>query len=459
MRAVSGCRRGLPLLLSAVCVSLLVGCPTTSSDDFVSISEHGFNSADNAQDLNDYPWGMAYFAPDGADVGQLYVATGNNILQQGLASMSPAVSAQPVYRPPEIRRYRPDLGEKAWERVFDYRDVESGPEWETSGFRSMAVYHAQADDVTYLYAGTVGLNPAVWRSPSGEPGAWERVWTDPSEGSVRAMTAHNGLLYVAVSHDQHDPALPGEVYATDGETFWLVAGEGLGNPENTGIYSLASFDGWLYAGTANRLRGYEVWKLEGPGGGAPVQVVAGGGPSRSNQSTSQMLVFQERLYVGALIYGGLNLYGFPLRGADMIRIDRDDNVETVVGPGSLGGVDSGFGDVTNPYLWSLAAHDGKLYCGTWDSAGVLPAGLSHLPEAMALLAGNVLKPRRGPYDMLTDNGAELYVSNDGVYWEPVFTDGLGNPDNYGVRNMVSADGRLYLGMANPTEGLEIWCSR
>jgi hypothetical protein len=304
------------------------------------------------------------------------------------------------------------------------------------------------------------VEPALWRSPTGDPGTWQQVWSNPEEGSIRALAVHNHVLYVAVSHEQRRPGLPGEIYATDGDAVWMVIGDGFRGPGNTGIYSLASFNGWLYAGTSNSQLGYDVWKLEGPGGDGPIRVVTGGGPSPSNQSTTQMLVFQDRLYVPALILGGINLHGFPMRGADMIRIDADDNVETVVGPDSLGGVESGFGQVTNPYLWSVVEHEGKLYCGTWDSVSLLPVVLSNLPQIVKALVANILyKPFREPYDIVTDNGAELYVSNDGVYWEPVFTDGLGNPDNYGVRNMVSAGGTLYLGMANVAEGLEIWCSR
>ena len=459
MQAARKYRRPFGLLLIVVSALTQGGCPV-SSDEFISVSEHGFDPADHERDLNDYPWAMQYFVPDGAAAGQLYVGTGNSIAEQAMVSVLSCETADSVYRPPEIRRYRPELGPKVWERVLDYRDVEAGPEWQTSGFRAMAAYRARADATTYLYAGTLGLQPALWRSPTGDPGSWERVWTDPSGGSIRALAAHNGLLYFGASRSLISPELPGEIYATDGATVWAVCTDGFGNDENASIYSLASFNGWLYAGTANQEQGYEVWKLEGPGGRTdPVQVVAAGGPSRSNQATTQMVVFQDWLYVPALIYFGINVNGgFPIRGADMIRIDANDNVETVVGPHSVGGVRSGFGDRTNPYLWSLAEHDGRLYCGTWDSASTVPMGIAYLLDVLTPFDLD-LTNRPGCYDVVTGNGAELYVSSDGAHWDLVFTDGLGNPDNYGVRNIVSAEGTLFLGMANVLEGLEIWRSR
>ncbi|MBN2560997.1 MAG: hypothetical protein JXQ75_08715 [Phycisphaerae bacterium] len=55
--------------------------------------------------------------------------------------------------------------------------------------------------------------------------------------------------------------------------------------------------------------------------------------------------------------------------------------------------------------------------------------------------------------------AELYKTQDGVTWHPVTLDGLGDVGNYGFRTMVSADGRFYVGTANPYDGLEIWCGR
>ena len=404
---------------------------------------------------------MKYFVPDGAESGDLYVATGNSVMNLIMSRIGVNLSVDPVYRAPEIRRYRPDLGPKVWERVLDYRDIENGPAWETSGFRAMAIYSPEGDDRTYLYAGTLGLHPALWRSPTGDPGSWERVWAGDREGSIRDLTEHNGRLYIAITHELQFPPRPGELYVMDGPTVSLVNGDGFGNPQNTAVFSLASFNGWLYAGTLNYKQGYDVWKLAGPDGQSePVQVVAAGGPSRANMGVAQMLVYQDHLYVPAVIFGGMDFTGESLRrGADMIRIDANDNVETVVGPDSLGGVGSGFGEVKNGYLWSLVEHEGQLYCGAWDSNSVLPILGAYLGDIFRSGKLNLLKPQPDAYDRLTGKGAELYVSPDGVQWEPVFTNGLGNPDHYGIRTMVSAGGNLFLGFANVLDGLEIWRSR
>jgi hypothetical protein len=171
-------------------------------------------------------------------------------------------------QPPQIRRYRPDWSPMAWEVVLDYADHEQPP-YLNEGFRSMALYRARADGRTYLYAGTMAAHsPAIWRSATGDPGTWQRVFVFPDDpatriGSIRGMAAHDdGLLYVSVTASGDVlPGGVGQIWATDGTAFTPVVTDGFGNPHNGGIATLASFAGCLYAGTYNPETGYEVWKL------------------------------------------------------------------------------------------------------------------------------------------------------------------------------------------------------
>ena len=61
MRERSGWRRIIGIAGIVSLATFLTGCPLTTSDDFASISEHGFDAVDNAQDDNAYPWAMGYF--------------------------------------------------------------------------------------------------------------------------------------------------------------------------------------------------------------------------------------------------------------------------------------------------------------------------------------------------------------------------------------------------------------
>ncbi len=432
-------------------------------DGFEKVSRSGFDPQTYPGTKNDYPWSMAHFQPDGGGAGHLYVGTGNGLEDLVVDRLGLSEDGKSPYYPCEIRRYRPDLGPAEWEPVFSYRDIERGPHFSSTGFRCMSVYRAKSDGVNYLYASTFGDSPAVWRTATGEPGSWERVWGSGQTGSIRWLAPHKGLLYIAISNDLVPEPTPGAVWATDGERVWPVMEGGFGNPNNRAVMSLVSHSGWLYAGTANAVDGYEIWKLEGPGEGPPVKVVTAGGPDPRNQSAATPLVFRDALYYGSQI-----AFGMKFKGCDLIRIHADDRWETVVGPEGLSGYGPGFDNASNAYLWWMAEHGGRLYAGTCDTASMVPYALDRpLLAARALFAlrrlmgrlsenGLMAKRRETLVSRAVAAGADLYRSDDGEHWEPVFTDGLGNPFSYGVRTMVSLDGHLYLGITNPWEGLEIW---
>jgi len=433
--------------------------------DFERISENGFDAADNAKDWNDYPWAMLHFVPDGQEEGFVYVATGNGI-NEIIAGTLGLLGEETGERPPEIRRYRPDLGPRTWERVFDYRDFESGPDFSATGFRHMAKYRGQSDGVNRLYASTFGAEPTVWRTATGEPGSWEKFWTVTGDrGSIRWMTEHNGLLYLAIANDitAAGTALtsPGQILATDGDTVWPVMEDGFGKPDNGAIMSMISHNGWLWAGTGNMETGFEIWKLEGPGGQGPVQVVADGATDRWNQAATTPFVYQGKLYWGSMIFLGLYL-----KGCVLLQINEDDTWNTIVGPKGLSGYGPGFNNVNNAYLWCLQEYDGWLYAGTADFTSVQQAVVDNWGNLIAFAIGRLGKTtapgptetKRAPgvVGVVTQGGGDLWKSQDGVHWTPVFTNGLGDTYNWGVRTMQPVNGELYLGLANPWDGFEIW---
>jgi hypothetical protein len=197
--------------------------------------------------------------------------------------------------------------------------------------------------VNHLYAATFGQTATVWRSATGDPGSWEIFWQTDEPGSIRYMEPHNGLLYLAFANEaptSDDPV--GKIFVTDGDEVSAVMTDGFGDPDNVGLMFLVSFNGWLYAGTKNEDQGYEIWKLAGPSGDeAPVAVVTGGGPSAVNEAAITPCVFGNQLYIGSQLNPLANITG-GFTAPDIIRISADDTWETVVGPGSISGFDSGF---------------------------------------------------------------------------------------------------------------------
>ncbi|HRI87353.1 MAG TPA: hypothetical protein PLJ47_07100 [Candidatus Hydrogenedentes bacterium] len=463
-----------------VCSSMLLPqCNPGGLDaqDFVLLSENGFDASDHDDDNNEYAWSMRYFRPDGDKSGTVYVGTGNNIsgifTYYAEANLSGGETDNPPVLPPEIRRHRPDLGEDVWEKVLDYRDIDD--DLKTYGFRSMIVYDAESETqkgalTSYLYAGSQGVDGStLWRSSTGDAGTWESVFTSgPNSASMRALAVHDGKLYVGFAFDalamENPPAA--EIWVSEnGVGFEPVMQDGFGDPNNRAVEFLMPFDGWLFAGTKNDVDGYEVWKLDGPGDqDEPVQVVDNGGPDSRNESAGTAFVFKEKLYVGSLIFYGYNrIQNNGFKGCDIIRIDTDDSWETVVGPRSVSGYNSGFNYFTNAYCWQFEEHDGWLYTGTFDQATLLAGLLDNLPAIIALLQEQNQKAALGEFldfddwMRLMEGGGDIFKTQDGENWFRITSDGLGNRGNYGWRTMESTpDGHLYLGSANPTNGLEIW---
>lgn len=436
-----------------------------NKSDFVRISENGFDPADNRVDWNDYPWAMLHFTPDAKAEGHLYVGTGNGIDELILAALG-QLGEDSGERPPEIRRYRPDVGRLTWERVFDYRDFEVGPDFTATGIRNMSQYRSQSDGVNRLYASTFGAEPTVWRTATGDPGSWELFWSATTgRGSIRWMTEHNGLLYLAIANDVTAEgdilSSPGQILATDGDTIWPVMEDGFGNPDNGAIMSLISHDGWLWAGTANMITGFEIWKLEGPGGEGPVQVVSEGATTMSNQVAATPYVYKGDLYWGSMIF-----LGMFFKGCVLIRINDDDTWDTIVGPDGLSGYGAGFDNRNNGYLWWLEEHEGWLYAGTCDFTSQRQAVFDTWVDFVAQFIGlfgetaehRFAEVKRDPglVGIVSQGGGDLWKSEDGVHWIPVFRNGLGDTFNWGVRIMQSVNGVLYLGLANPWDGFEIW---
>jgi hypothetical protein len=356
------------------------------------------------------------------------------------------------------------------------RRYEVGPVYNTTGFRALQVYRPQGEDApNYLYAGSASGTPSLWRSPSGERFDWQNIWSESRKGSIRTMVVHDGLLYFNfIPGGEIGDGSPGEIWAHDGDSVWNVINDGFGNPDNRGIWTLESFNGYLYASVANLATGFEVWKLEGPNGAPPQLVLANGGSDPANEAAATSLVYKDKLYFGTQVFGGFTSGtsgGGLFKGGELIRVDADDNMEVVVGPNSVSGYGPGFNRSMNAYIWSLEEFNGELYVGTWDQATIYQYVVDYFPESISQLISFLvlvsdynnaesmetrMKRSPTPLSNALEAGGDIYRSPDGDTFTPVMTDGFGDPYNYGARNMLAVGDELYVGMANIYEGLEIW---
>lgn len=204
------------------------------------------------------------------------------------------------------------------------------------------------------------------------------------------------------------------------------------------------------------------------------------------------------------------------QSVSLYRMDKNENMELVMGDktemfpeGSLSGLGSGFGRHENQYIWRMQEYDGKLYIGTFDTSSLLQVfgqfvngdlitqsrsewksqidylktlmgvvydanfGNGFTLEAMGdavrfsfkfivnnIAPSNILSSiKLLNYLRKADRGFDLYVTEDGVNFETVTTDGFGDPYNHGLRVFATTDQGLCIGTANPFYGTQIWIQR
>ena len=204
------------------------------------------------------------------------------------------------------------------------------------------------------------------------------------------------------------------------------------------------------------------------------------------------------------------------QSVNLYRMDKDENMELVVGnktkmfpQGSLSGLGSGFGRKENQYIWRMQEYDGKLYIGTFDTSSLLEtlgqfvngdllaqdwpqwkSQWEYLKTLMKVL-GEVDADGTGNPDTLAqtikfcnnfvfknisvkniasaiklltylrkaERGFDLYVTEDGVNFETITTNGFGDPYNHGLRVFAVTDEGLCIGTANPFYGTQVWIQR
>ncbi len=458
-----------------------VNVPGYDRNDFIKIAEAGINNP-----MNNYAWSMTEFK------GEVYVGTARNFLARVFQAMVevtvlPADYVFPAITYPagelwsqeysedmrgEIWRYR----NGTWERVYQsvlvdvshLPDVPEGAmEPKEPGFREMITFTDRyGQEAIYAATGTsVVSGRLLLKSTDGTN--WEEVVSPPglTEADSRSMAVHNGKLYIG-------PAslwASAELWATDNPlttgdgSNWQMVGdftdEGPGT--NVAVVSMASFDGFLYAGTQNDEAGFQLWRSndripQDPQFGQWTKIIDYGAGDMANTRALTMTVFKDSLIVGTSMFPLLAsppYINFP-KGFELLRLVSGDTWEMLIGnmraqkppPGGpiprepSSGISGGFGNIWNIYCWSLQEVDGVLYLGTFDMSSIL----------YSLLEGNILQLLVRP-----KAGADLWKTEDGLNWQAITRNGFGNPGNYGIRDMVHFDNAFFLGTANPYGGLEV----
>lgn len=525
------------LLLGVTAAGAYDLTPPAAGLGFVNIGKGGFGDS-----ANSYSWSVYWFN------GNLYVGTNRHHLHSMLEALTlmPGSPISPDLLPadllPDPPPGNPAWFSQAWAEAFrgEIWRYNKQNQWERvhqSGIQSIPLpspyppgttgvapvaygYRAMTEFKGYLYACGIGTwmppvaNNTIVRSPSGDPGTWKDVsGIIAGTTNIRAITTWNGKLYVAASVGAG--LIPGmgagavvfasEDPATRGWTPVSLPGFGGNNSE---IYYLTVFNNHLYASTVNLVTGFEVWKTDGssdtanPGKYAWTPVIRHGFGDTWNQYGMTMAVFGDHLYLGTAVGIGMVMKNGRVVGTrpiEIIRIDKDDRAELIVGAreasdpidggpdprAPLSGMGAGFGNPFNVYAWNMNVYKRCLYVGTFDLSvfvmGALqkdpnlirfflsvyaPADLAFPPEIVDAIVNSRFTPEVLALMKKLFGGGDLWKSCDGVHWMPVTLNGFGNPLNYGIREVfpVRKDGMdraLAVGTANPFTGrpgggCEVW---
>lgn len=303
----------------------------------------------------------------------------------------------------------------------------------------------------------------------------------------------NGRLYVGMEADNSFGArlwrTRAGVAISGSQADWEeVAADVAGNPfgvpdpvQNDHIDSLAEFDGYLYASTANRgssTLGTRIFRSPTGDLGAWTDAIAtygAGFGDPQNTNFKDMQVFDGRLC------GGTQNWDTESAG----QPDWDPGAQvwcTADGTTWLQKNTNGFGDGANIEVWSGYVYDGALYFGVQNYGADRDSGADDVATLFrtADLAGAPAwaevyhgDPDSRRVDILGDLNGYLYVSvrstggivvlrsasGDAGAWSQVNVAGMdGDPNNFGavVDSAAVYNGALYVGVANVATGFQVW---
>ena len=220
---------------------------------------------------------------------------------------------------------------------------------------------------------------------------------DMSNSRVEAAATFGNAMFAGTGN-----ALGAEVMITTNGVDWSWSSDpGFGNPTNTAVSNLISFDGALYATTHNEYYGAQVWSTASPPSWTPVALNGFSDPW--NTSVPSGAVFEGSLYLGTENAAGCELWRLS-NGTSWSQTHTD-----------------GFGDSGNVSATAMAVFDGQLYVATENAAGT-----------------------------------EIWRSPDGIVWFQVADGGFGSSDNTAAGDLIVYQDELYCGVSNATTGAQVW---
>ncbi len=383
----------------------------------------------------------------------------------------------------QIWRFDPATTE--WQQVYvsPLTKTKDGQDFPREiSYRFMGVLQTKIDSAPALYVNTYGsatrgIHAVILRSEDGK--TFEPV-SKPGLGlegviSYRTLKSFNGRIYttpVGATAGLVNVSRYPAVFECDdlaSQQWRQVSEPGFGDLNNFVVFEMEVFNGCLYAGTANHVSGFQVWKTdaEGPPPYRWKRILhLGAYRGNYNEGIAAMCVFNGALYITACIQdGGYDqINGIGPGAPELLRVNADDSWDIVVGAPRLtpegvkvptSGYNPGFDDFTNGYFWRLCEHQGRLYVSSFNWAANLP----FVDRTKMNTPARRLLEEAGIEDLVEKHaGFDLWSTADGDNFTPVTVNGFGNPYNFGARTLVSTPMGLAVGTAN-SFGPDVACMR
>jgi hypothetical protein len=157
-----------------------------------------------------------------------------------------------------------------WETVVTAEDL--GITWSFEDLTFYGQFHKFSAFQGMLYVNIEYFDPvaeftesAIYRSPHGDPGTWEKVIAFPGWGYGGTFHVFNGALYEGSDYVYTPPdweLAPEQIWRTfDGTNWEMVVGDGFGNPGSDGLGAFADYKGYLYVGAeTGEAGGAQIWR-------------------------------------------------------------------------------------------------------------------------------------------------------------------------------------------------------
>jgi Mg-chelatase subunit ChlD/sugar lactone lactonase YvrE len=263
----------------------------------------------------------------------------------------------------------------------------------------------------------------------------------------------DGRLYVADAGNHRV-----QVFSPPAEPWLPATVSGFGERANAAVASLASFQGLLFAGTANDASGATVWRREAGGAWARAGVRGFGDPE--NVGVPVLQAHEGQLYAGVTNLARTidplsgRVTGRSSRGASLWRTADGARWESVA--------TGGFGAVGNYGVGSLATYKNVLFIGTralgpgrsgeiWlynaRSAPHLQRGFAGRATMSAVSALAVYSDTLYAGTCSWDGPAELWQTRDGLTWLPAGERREQDGDIVTVAQVTTGDANCVLALA------------